>query len=313
MFGYVRAHKSELLVKEYDQYKAIYCQLCRELGDSFGIGSRYILSYDITFYVLLALSVSGADVTAANKRCTVNPAKRCMYLESADGEYIKGAALSIIMTYHKLRDNIQDEGFFKSIACRIGCGFFKGKYKKATSLYPDIAQIVEEYMVNQGEAEKSEDYSIDSCSEPTAIMLSRLCENLSHDKMQAAVLKEFGYYFGRWIYIMDAADDLRDDLKNGSFNPFIKFLSLEEYHRIKPQKKSAKEFTDEDRNKAHEQANEVLNSTISMMLGPLNLLDLEYFGPIIENIILKGLPEMQREILFLHIKDKKSRNKRDDL
>ena len=33
MFGYVRPFKSELLVREYDQYKAAYCQLCRALKE----------------------------------------------------------------------------------------------------------------------------------------------------------------------------------------------------------------------------------------------------------------------------------------
>lgn len=29
MFGYVRPFKGEMLVKEYDAYKGVYCQLCR--------------------------------------------------------------------------------------------------------------------------------------------------------------------------------------------------------------------------------------------------------------------------------------------
>ena len=36
MFGYVRPFKSELLVREYDQYKAAYCQLCRALREHYG-------------------------------------------------------------------------------------------------------------------------------------------------------------------------------------------------------------------------------------------------------------------------------------
>lgn len=309
MFGYVRAHKSELLVREYEQYKAVYCQLCKELGDSFGVGARYILSYDVTFYVMLALSQTGSELKLREGRCTVNPAKKCKFIETGGDEYIKGAAFSIISTYHKLKDNIEDESFFKSLGSRLGLLLFKRKYKKAAKKYPWMAEIVETAMKNQAQAEKSELYSIDSCSEPTATMLSKMCEELARDEMQAAVLKEFGYYLGRWIYIIDAADDLKDDLADGSFNPFVKMLGLEEYHNtehLKGEKKAAlvKEFTDEDRDFAHEKANEVLNATMSMMLPAVNLMELEGFGSIIENIVTKGLPEMQREMLFLHVKDK---------
>ena len=43
------------------------------------------------------------------------------------------------------------------------------------------------------------------------------------------------------------------------------------------------------------------------MALPLNLIDLMNFEPIIENVVQKGLPELQREILFLHIKEKPRR------
>lgn len=43
------------------------------------------------------------------------------------------------------------------------------------------------------------------------------------------------------------------------------------------------------------------------MALPLNLLDLGPFTPILENVVHKGLPELQREILFLHIKEKPRR------
>ena len=75
MFGYVRPYKSELLVREYEQYKSVYCELCRELGKSYGWTARFTLSYDCTFYALLSLAVTEAKVTLHQGRCTVNPMK----------------------------------------------------------------------------------------------------------------------------------------------------------------------------------------------------------------------------------------------
>ena len=51
-------------------------------------------------------------------------------------------------------------------------------------------------------------------------------EALSEDGMEKRILKRFGYLLGRWIYFIDALDDLEDDLKEGGFNPFIKRFGL---------------------------------------------------------------------------------------
>ena len=64
MFGYVRPFKGEMLVKEYDAYKGVYCQLCRALGKYYGFPMRLTLSYDCTLYALLALNQRDADVKA---------------------------------------------------------------------------------------------------------------------------------------------------------------------------------------------------------------------------------------------------------
>lgn len=296
MFGYVRPHKSELLVREYEQYKSVYCQLCRELGKSFGIASRFTLSYDCTFYALLALSVSGAKATYRQGRCVVNPMKKCGFIESPGEEYKKAAALSILLTYHKLKDNIEDEGFGKSLLCRLLLPFVSRKAKKAKALYPQFAEPVETMMREQHEAEQAETVSVDRCAEPSARMLSAVCGELGGcSETQRMVLSRFGYFLGRWIYLMDAADDLTEDLKKGSFNPFIPRLGLE----------GKRELTEEERSRAEEACNETLNANVAQMLPALNLVEMEGFAPIVENVIQKGLPEIQREILFLHIKDRR--------
>ena len=67
MFGYVRPFKGEMLVKEYDAYKGVYCGLCKALGDHYGVLARFALSYDCTFYALLALNERGAALRAEKK------------------------------------------------------------------------------------------------------------------------------------------------------------------------------------------------------------------------------------------------------
>lgn len=305
MFGYVRPHKAELKLREYERYKAVYCELCRELGKSFGIGARFILNYDCTFYAMAALSLSDSDVAAEQKRCTMNPLKRCGFIRSEGEEYRKAAALSVIMTYYKFKDNIEDESFFKSIAARLGKAFLSRKYRKAQKMYPFLDAVVTEAMEAQAAAEADKNSSIDRCCDPTAKMLSELLAELAPvgDEGSRLALSQFGYYFGRWIYTMDAADDLAEDLKTDSFNPFIRMLGLEEY--VHKKGKDPKSFEGRIKEEAEQACNEVLNRNIAGMLLAFNLLETGRFGEILENIINEGLPEIQREILFLHIDEQK--------
>ncbi len=302
MFGYVRPYKSELLVREYEQYKAMYCQLCRVLGKEYGWALRFSLSYDCTFYAMLAMAVSGSGVSECSGRCGANPMKKCRYLTSSGEEYKKAAALSVLLTYYKLEDDRDDEGFWKSLGCRILLRFVSPKRKKAARNYPFLEKCAKEAVDGQREAEKNRE-GVDACAEPTAHMLSELFSELAGDNAgQRAALKEFGYYMGRWVYLMDAADDLKKDGEEGKFNPFLTRLGI-----------SGKQtLSSEDQANLEKDCNRVLNATVARMLPPLNLISMERFGPIVENVAQKGFPELQREILFLHVRERRKRRGKPD-
>lgn len=295
MFGYIRPYQSELLVREHEQYKAVYCELCRRMGKSYGWLSRFSLSYDCAFYAMLALAVSGAKVQARRGRCVFNPLKKCSYIGADGEEYEKAAALSVLLTDQKLRDDREDEGFWRSLGCRLLLPFVSRKAKRAAARYPFLAEAAQAVTKGQREAETTQ-AGLDACAEPTARLLASLFQELAGcDRAQGAALERFGYFLGRWVYLMDASDDLAQDLKKGKFNPFIRRLGLE----------GKTELTPEERQKAEAACNQELNAAVAQMLLALNLIELANFGPIIENVVKKGLPEIQREILFLHVREKK--------
>ncbi len=303
MFGYVRPFKSELLVRQYDQYKAAYCQLCRALKNHYGRAASFTLSYDCTFYALLALSLKETKLTLRHGRCVMNPLKKCDYLESSGEAYHRAAALSVLLTYHKLRDDLEDEGFWKSLGSRLCLPFVSSKAKKAGAEFPFLAAEAQKAMEAQAAAER-ERAGVDACAEPTARLLEALFGELACNGLQKAALERFGYFLGRWVYLMDAADDLEEDLEEGAFNPFIPRLGLEGKKTLSP----------EERKAADGAMNQALNATAAQMLLAFQLIDLGDFGPILENVVEKGLPEIQREILFLHVREKrKGRPEPEDL
>ena len=53
MFGYVRAVTPVLAPEDAQRYEAVYCGLCRTLGDRYGRTAQLVLNYDFVFLSLL--------------------------------------------------------------------------------------------------------------------------------------------------------------------------------------------------------------------------------------------------------------------
>ena len=264
MFGYIRAEKQELKIKEYEIYKAIYCSLCKKLGKSYGLISRFTLSYDFTFLALLNISLKDGCVNIEQKRCAFNPLKKCNYCKS-DDDLEMPAAAAMIMTYYKLLDNIQDEKGIKKIGFRCLKPIFKSANKKAAKKYPQIEKFVADYIEEQTHLEKANCDMVDKAADPTAKVLSQILMLCSEDTAQKRVLERLGYCLGRYIYLMDAFCDLEDDKKSGSYNV------LKNKTDIKPYIEGQLYFCINESAKAFE------------------LLDIKKFKTILGNIIYLGL------------------------
>ena len=210
----------------------------------------------------------------------------------------------MLLTYHKLRDDEEDGGLFSSLPSRLLLTVAAPQAKKARARYPFLAGEAEKAMESQRQAER-EQAGVDPCAEPTAKLLEAVFGDLAGmegcNARQRPALERFGYFLGRWVYLMDAADDLGEDLGKGRFNPFIRRLGLE----------GKRELSEEDRTRAEEACNAALNATAAQLLLAMNLLELGGFAPIIQNVAEKGLPQVQKEILFLHVKEKSRRELRD--
>ena len=145
MFGYIRASKGELKIKEYELYKGVYCTLCKVLGKNYGIISRFTLNYDFTFLTLLNMSLSEDCDKFQQKSCTFNPLKKCNYCKENNDLKMPSAA-AMIMLYYKLKDNVTDEKGIKKLGYLCLKPIFSKAHKKAASSYPEIEQAVNEYI-----------------------------------------------------------------------------------------------------------------------------------------------------------------------
>lgn len=268
MLGYVKACKPELKIKEYETYKAVYCSLCKKLGKSYGVLSRFTLSYDFTFLALLNMSLQDGCDGFEQKRCAFNPLKKCNYCKNLDAIDMP-AASAMIMLYYKILDNIADERGFKRFKYWCIKPLFSRAHKKAAKKYPRIEKAVAEYISAQNNLEKAGCTSIDEAADPTAKVMEKILSLCSDDEIQKKVLNRLGYCLGRYIYLLDASIDLEEDIKKGSYNVFKSVDGKEIKERIKGQ----------------------LYFCVNEAARAFELLDIKKYKTILGNIIYLGLEE----------------------
>lgn len=270
MFGYVRPFKSELKIKDYEQFKSVYCGLCHTLKERYGFAARFVINYDFTF---LAMLLCNQSVNYKKCRCIASPfkKKRCtaseVFLESS-------ADYSVILTYWKIKDTIRDDGFVEKLKAFSAMFFLKGAYKKARQNASHFDELVCENLKELSALEASKCASIDKAAHKFAEILE--CTAL-HEKEpnRQRILKQLFYHTGRIIYLLDAVDDLENDFKLGSYNPLIYRFSL------KTDKLSLEE-------------RKLMLMTIThshnFLVSAFMLLDEGIYNAVLENIIFYGIP-----------------------
>lgn len=288
MFGYIKTDKPEMKIKEYEAYRGLYCSLCKAMGKHFGLLSRLTLSYDITFLLLARLSFTGTLPYFESGRCGFNPTKKCSYCRNADEELRYASAVSVMMFYHKVRDNISDSGLFKRLLMYLLLPWAKLKYGKAKRMYPQIAGIIEESMNRQADTEKKNTASTDEAAHSSAEALGRITA-YNIDDPEGNIYR-FGYGIGKWVYLTDAFDDIEKDLKEGNYNVFVNKYNLKE-----------NALSDEIR----EDITATVNMSSAVFINAYENTEHKTLSPITENIIYEGMHKSLDRILRGETKDKK--------
>jgi hypothetical protein len=218
MFGYIKPQKAELLVKEYEFYKATYCGICRSMKKNTGVLSNVTLSYDSVFLALVRmLYVSDSEIGVDKRRCIAHPtAKRPMLRENEAIAYT--AKAFAILTYHKLLDDLSDESGMKKLASGVLRPML-GAAKKRASL-PELDGIVSKKLA---EITGLEDSGTSSVDKPATLFGELLGELFAYGLSEKDRLVPYtlGFHVGRFIYAADAAEDYGEDARCGKYNPYV--------------------------------------------------------------------------------------------
>lgn len=213
MFGYVTVDRSELKGREMDRYRAYYCGICRDLKDSCGEAARMTLTYDMTFLALLLNALyEGPDGTSEAK-CILRPAHPVRVIRNQYTRY--AADMNILLVYHNLEDDWIDDRSLPSLAASRA---IRRAYLKTAAAYPRQTRAIRRYLKALHETEEKNDASLEAAAKETGVMMAEIYHYC--DDGWTDLMKETGFYIGKFIYLMDAWDDLEKDRKNHDYNPF---------------------------------------------------------------------------------------------
>ena len=200
---------------ERERFRAAYCALCHALKRRYGLPGSLLLNFDLTF---LAILLSGSQVPPVeNRRCIAHPCRGCSVC-AGSAAFDISADFCVLLSWWQLQDRIADSSLLRSVPYRLAALFLYPSYRKARSLRPDFDGVIRRRLSELAQLEKDRCDSLDRAAEPFAALMTELAE-AEASETRKRVLHHLFYHLGRWIYLVDAADDLKSDFRENCYNP----------------------------------------------------------------------------------------------
>ena len=220
MFGYINVNSQELSEENKQMYRSYYCGLCRSLRDFCGAKGQVLLNYDMTFLVVLLTGLYEPKTESAQFTCMVHSVKKRLYRTNEIQVY--AAQMNVLLAYYNLVDDWKDD---KSYTKKTFAAMLKSDYERVAENYPRQTKAVERYIEKLAEYEENKETNIDLVAGLTGEMLGEIFawrEDEWYDE-----LRTLGFYLGKFVYLMDAYEDFRQDEKKDSYNP-LRFMETED-------------------------------------------------------------------------------------
>jgi len=215
MFGYIIVNKAEMKYKEFDIYHSYYCGLCRKLKEKYGIWGQISINYDMTFVLMLLTGLYEPETVSGTCRCIAHPFEEQGTLSNVITEYV--ADMNVVLTNFKCQDDWEDE---KKLHKYIYGKLLEGKSKKRKDFYTEKVRNINMMMYDLAEAEKENKKDIDTMSGMFGQVMAQIV--VCREDEWSENLGRLGFYLGKFIYLLDAYEDIEEDIQKGTYNPLKK-------------------------------------------------------------------------------------------
>lgn len=211
MFGYINPDSPYLFKKDEELYKALYCGMCKGIGEGCGLAARTALTYDAAFMSALVHNIKGEDVKIKKERCILHVLRR-RPVALPDATTVALGCVNTALAYYKLCDDKAD-GDGKGVLRHL----YRKGFKRVLKKHPAVAEIAARQIEEQRKLEGEGCSVIDAACEPTAAMMRDISNYVLGTYATEHTAKLF-YCIGKWIYLIDALDDYDKDVKKKRYN-----------------------------------------------------------------------------------------------
>jgi hypothetical protein len=225
----------------------------------------------MTFLAILLCAADDDLSEEGNIFCILHPTKKAKRLTARGISY--AADMSVLLIKAKLCDDAADE---KKHLCKALAALINDK-----RITDDKREFIASKLAELDKIEKTGKADPDLSSDCFAALCAGLFapDFIKNEKTREA-LSWLGYNIGRWVYLIDAYEDLERDIKKGCYNPFA---TSRDGAKIKSEN--------------GEKIEEMLYFTLSQAAGAFDLLPIKRSKSLLENIIYIGLPARQNAVM----------------
>ncbi len=231
----------------------------------------------MTFLILLLSSLYEPANKLYNERCIAHPSKKQLIIQNEITEY--AASINIMLSYYNMIDNWLDDKDYKSLAISKA---LQQEFKKSNLKLPEKSKIIKKRLDNISLLEKNNSQDLDAVSNEFGHLMEEVI--LYKKDEWEKNLRKTGFFLGKYIYFLDAYEDMKKDEENKSYNPF---------NNLDVENKQA-------------YAKELLMLNLSFLSEEIEKLPLVQDKAIIDNIIYSG---MLNKLNKANIENKKEINK----
>ena len=154
-------------------------------------------------------------------------------------------------------------------------------YRRAAKVRPEFDESTRRQLRLLAELERENCPSMDRAADTFAVLLQGAAQTVD-EPVRRRVLEQIFYHLGRWVYLVDAADDLKKDAAGGNYNPVALRYGLAEGV-----------WTEESRRSFAA----TLDHSIHMMTTAFELWDFGVWTPVLQTTLYAGLFRVGRAVL----------------
>jgi len=213
MFGYITINKAEMKFKDYDVYHAFYCGLCQVLKDEHRRRGQMTLSFDMTFLLVLLSGLYEPETQIDSCTCAAHPFEKHETRINEFTSYV--GDMNVLLSYLKCKDDWADEKKKKSyLFSRV----LSPEVKKIAAKYPEKTELITSLINEISANELRQETDIDKMGGYFGRIMAEIFAPRQDEWEQS--MRTIGFFLGKFIYLLDAYEDIEKDLKDGTYNPF---------------------------------------------------------------------------------------------